>query len=70
MDLRVFCCLFVVYIYGWLCRAICSFVSTSMLGISHAVQNEVLEIYIRVIVEVWVLGLLVVVYKIPYSSCM
>ena len=34
-------------------------VSTSMFGISHVVQNEV----------VLVLGLLVV-YKIPYSSCM
>ena len=34
-------------------------VSTSMFGISHVVQNEVL-----------VLGLLVVVYRIPYSSCM
>ena len=34
-------------------------VSTSMFGISHVVQNEVL-----------VLGLPVVVYKIPYSSCM
>ena len=32
--------------------------------------EEALEIYIRVIVEVLVLGLLVVVYKVPYSSCM
>ena len=32
------CC---VYIFGWLCRATyCSAVSTSMLGVSHAVQNE------------------------------
>ena len=44
--IRVFCCLFVVririyiYMFGWLRRATCSIVSTSMLGISHAVQNE------------------------------
>ena len=38
----VFCCLFVVriYMFGWLSRATCSVVSTSMLGVSHAVQNE------------------------------
>ena len=58
---------FVVYLS---CACICSAdyielpvllyqVSTSMFGISHVVQNEVL-----------VLGLLVVVYRIPYSSCM
>ena len=35
-----------IYMFVRLCRATCSFVSTSMLGISHAVQNEVLEIYI------------------------
>ena len=29
-----------VYMFGWLCRATCSFVSASMLGISHAVQNK------------------------------
>ena len=30
-----------IYIFGWLCRATyCSVVSTSMLGVSHAVQNE------------------------------
>ena len=29
------------YLFGWLCRATCcSVVSTSMLGVSHAVQNE------------------------------
>ena len=41
LDLS-FCCLFVVriYMFGWLCQATCSFVPTSMLGISHAVQNE------------------------------
>ena len=38
----VFRCLFVVstYMFGWICRATCSFVSTSMLGTSHAVQSE------------------------------
>ena len=43
VDIRIFCCLFVVYIYmfGWLCRATCSVVSTlSMLGVSHAIKNE------------------------------
>ena len=87
--------------FGWLCRATyCSVVSTSMLGVSHSVQNEkkLLEftqsdsVYLlhllrclvyqmlfktrrsfgslhRVIGEVLVLGLLVVVYKIPYSNC-
>ena len=43
--------------FGWLCHATyCSVVSTSMLGVSHAV-------------EVLVVGLLLVVCKIPYSSC-
>ena len=29
------------YMFGWLCRATCcSAVSTSMLGVSHGVQNE------------------------------
>ena len=43
VDIGVFCCLFVVcvYIFGWLCRATYySAVSTLMLGVSHAVQNE------------------------------
>ena len=45
VDIGVFCCLFVAFIYiymfGWFCRATyCSAVSTSMLGVSHAVQNE------------------------------
>ena len=47
IRVQVFCCLFFVRIYilrsmfGWLCRATCcSVVSTSMLGVSHAVQNE------------------------------
>ena len=58
--------------FGWLCRATCSFVSASMFGISHAIQNEkkLWNLYSKVIGEVLVLGLLVVVYKIPYSSCM
>ena len=30
-----------IYMFGWLCRGTCcSVVSTSMLGVSHAVQNE------------------------------
>ena len=29
-----------IYMFGWLRRAICPVVSTSMLGVSHAVQNE------------------------------
>ena len=44
-----------------------------MFGISHAIQNEKLwnlhTSKYKVIGEVLVLGLLVV-YKIPYSSCM
>ena len=43
VDIRVFCGLFVVciYMFGWLCRAThCSVVSTLMLGVSHAIQNE------------------------------
>ena len=87
--------------FGWLCRAnCCSVVSASMLGVSHAIQNEkklwkftqsdrVYLLYLlrrlvyhmlfktrrnsgslhRVMGEVLVLGLLVVVYKIPYRSC-
>ena len=60
-----------VYMFGWLCRATCSFVSSSsMLGISYAVQNEKdLWNLHRVIGKVLVLDLLVV-YKIPCSSCM
>ena len=58
--------------FGWLrARATCCSVgSTSMLGVSHAVQNEkkLWKVY-TVIGEVLVLGLLVVVYTIPYSSC-
>ena len=43
VDIGVFCRLLCVdtYMFGWLCRATyCSVVSTSMLGVSHAVQNE------------------------------
>ena len=66
-----------VYIYmlflGWLCRATCYFVSTFQCLVYHLLSKwkEALEFtYFRVIVEVLVLGLLVVVYEIPYSSCM
>ena len=79
MDIRIFCCLVVVCIYtfGWLCRATyCSVVSISMLGVSHAIQNEkkllslqrviayicyTLMLGVSHVVEVLVLGLLVVV---------
>ena len=44
-------------------------ISFVMFGISHAVQMKKSSAC-KVIVEVLVLGLLVVVYKIPYSSCM
>ena len=54
--------------FGWLCRASCAVVSTSMLGVSHAVQKE--KKLTKFTHEVLVLGLLVVVFKIPYSSCM
>ena len=40
MDVGVFCCLSYIYMFGLLRRAICPVVSTSMLGVSHAVQNE------------------------------
>ena len=43
-------------------------ISFAMFGISHAVQMK--SSACKVIVEVLVLGLLVVMYKIPYSSCM
>ena len=61
-----------LYMFGWLCRSTCSFVFTSMFGISHAVQNKLWNLHTRyrVIDEVLVLGLLMVVYKIPYRSCM
>ena len=29
-----------LYMFIWLCRATCSSVSTSMFGVSHAIQNE------------------------------
>ena len=70
--LRIFVC---ICMFGWLCRATCSFVSTSKFGVSHAIQNEKklwnLHTSKYKVGEVLVLGLLlVVVYKIPYSSCM
>ena len=43
VDIGAFCCLFVVciYMFGWLCPATYySIASTSMLGVSHAIQNE------------------------------
>ena len=57
----MFCCLFVVYIYDHVELPVILF------GILHAVQMK-RSSACRVIVEVLVLGLLVVVYKIPYSS--
>ena len=72
----VFCCLFsCIYMFGWLCRATCSFVSTSMFGTSKYITcypkwEEALEFTYKVIGEELVLGLLLVVHKIPYSSCM
>ena len=54
--------------FGWLCRASFAVVSTSMLGVSHAVQKE--KKLTKFTHEVLVLGLLVVVYTIPYISYM
>ena len=64
-----------IYMFGWLCRATYySVVSTSMLGVSHAIQNEknsrslqrviayicyTLMLGVSHVVEVLVLGLLV-----------
>ena len=74
LDLSMLSIFVCIYMFGWFCRATCSFVSTSMFGISHAIQNEKklwnLHIPGKVIGEILVLGLLVVVYKISYSSCM
>ena len=55
--------------FGWLCRATCSFVSTSfnVWCITCYPKWEALEFAYKVIGEVLVLGLLVVVHKIPYS---
>ena len=69
---------FVVYL---LCVYICQadyvelpvfLVSTFQCLVYHMLSKwkEALEFTCRVIVEVLVLGLLVVVYEIPYSSCM
>ena len=42
VDIRVFCCLFVVCICsaGYVELPYCSVVSTLMLGVSHAIQNK------------------------------
>ena len=69
---------FVVYllcVYIYVRRIMSSYllfcIYFSMFGISLAVQMKRSSgITYRVIVEVLVLGLLVVVYEIPYSSCM
>ena len=60
-----------VYIYVRLIMSSCLLfcISFAMFGISHAVQMK-RSSPCRVIVEVLVSGLLVVVYKILYSSCM
>ena len=60
-----------IYMFGWLCRATCcSVVSTSMVYHMLSKTRRSSGSLHRVIGEVLVLGLLVVVYKIPYSSCM
>ena len=39
-SILLFICRVCIYMFGWLRRAAyCSVVSTSMLGVSHAVQN-------------------------------
>ena len=63
-----------IFMFGWLYQPTCSFV----IGIYFYVWyttccpkwEEALEFTYMVIGEVLVLGLLVVVYKIPYNSCM
>ena len=69
LDLSILLPIFVcMYMFGSLCRATCSFVSTSMFGISHAIQSEkrLWNLHTKYKVgEVLALGLLVVVYKIP-----
>ena len=86
MDIGVFCCLFVVCIYIHVRLVMSSYllsVISSMLGVSHAVQNEkkpyefteweriyvisILMLNVSHAVELLVLGLMVC--KIPYSSC-
>ena len=76
LDLSI-CCLLVfsyVYMFGWLYRATCSFVPDIYFNVWYITcypkWEEALEFTYKVIGEVLVLGLLVVVYKIPYSSCM
>ena len=74
-GIYIFCCLFVVrlciYMFGWLCRATCcSVISTSMVYHMLSKTRRSSGSLHRVIGEVLVLGLLEVVCKIPYSSCM
>ena len=60
-----------IYMFGWLCRATCcSVVSTSMVYHMLSKTRRSSGSLHRVIGEVLVLGLLEVVCKIPYSSCM
>ena len=72
----VFSCLFVVYIYvvcsaGYAEPPVLLYLLQCLVPwyITCRKREEALDIYI-VIGEVLVLGLVVVVYKIPYSSCM
>ena len=61
---------FVVYLSCvYICKADHVELPVILFGILHAVQMK-RSSACRVIVEVLVLGLLVVVYKIPYISCM
>ena len=72
LDL-IFCSLIVVriYMFGWLCRAsCCSVVSTSMMYHMLSKTRRSSGSLHRVMGEVLVLGLPVVVYKIPYRSFM
>ena len=63
--------IYMLYMFGWLCRATCcSVVSTSMVYHMLSKTRRSSGSLNRVIGKVLVLGLLVVVYKIPYSSCM
>ena len=61
---------FVVYLSCvYICQADHVELPVILFGILHVVQMKRSSVC-RVIVEILVLGLLVVVYKIPYSSCM
>ena len=62
--------IYMLYMFGWLCRATCcSVVSTSMVYHMPSKTRRSSGSLHRVICEVLVIGLLVVVYKILYSSC-